>query len=453
MSNHVDQMNLFRTNEPNRKGGFTLMELMVYIAILGIVVLIAGQAFSDSTKIRVRTQSQLRSTEVAENVGSLLNDDIAQMGAKSAKEEAAGASFDWTDSVYIDIGAEDSSSFKVGANGDSLKFRRIRYSDKGAFDAVEEVVWYKQGKSLFRSCISKVQNAGATASADCPSTGALVVEMATEVDSFRVIPATPGVLSSDYASTSGSTRQFPRLLPSSTDTSIHDFRFISRFGDNDFTYLSSNPEEGGTSVAVSGFASNYNFDDEEIDTDGKKANQVFVASAGDNGADWRECQKVNLKVGYTYEISFEIPFVENNSRMFCPGRDHIAVGFRNGENGNEIPGLEDFLFYPPATINAGGKRSFRFSVRESVNNACMAFTFVTYSPLANSGAVSISNLELNRVESSNYTFDESRVNYSTMSVLDKRNVKAFKINLQIKTNGEAGKVSLVIPTPSNGVKD
>ncbi len=453
MISRIDQDSFLCTNEPCRKGGFTLMELMVYIAILGVVVIIAGQAFSDSTKIRVRTQSQIRASEVAENVGSLLSDDIAQMGAKSAKEEAAGASFDWTDSVYIDIGAEDSSSFKVGANGDSLKFRRIRYSDKGAFDAVEEVVWYKQGKSLFRSCISKVQNAGASASADCPSTGALVVEMATEVDSFRVIPATPGVLSSDYSPVSGSTRQYPRLLPSSTDTSVHTFRFISRFGVNDLTYLSSTPEEGGTSVAVSGFASNYKFEDEEIDAGGKRANQVFVASSGDNSADWKECEKVSLKSGYTYEISFEIPFAENNSRMFCPGRDHIAVGFRNGGNGNEISGVRDFLFYPPATSDANGKRSFRFSVNESVNNACMVFTFVTYSPLANTGAVTISNLELNRVESSNYTFDESRVNYSTMSVLDKRNVKAFKINLQIKTNGEAGKVSLVIPTPSNGVKD
>lgn len=48
-----------------RASGFTLIELMVYIALLGGIVLIAGQAFSDSTKMRVRTQSMLQASETA----------------------------------------------------------------------------------------------------------------------------------------------------------------------------------------------------------------------------------------------------------------------------------------------------------------------------------------------------------------------------------------------------
>ena len=81
------------------KRGFTLMELMVYIAILGIVVLIAGQAFTDSTRFRIRTQNMLKATQVAENIGTLFKSDVAQMGAKSSKERNTSAN---TDSFYVD---------------------------------------------------------------------------------------------------------------------------------------------------------------------------------------------------------------------------------------------------------------------------------------------------------------------------------------------------------------
>ena len=70
------------------KAGFTLMELMVYMAIVGIIVLIAGEAFSNSTKMRVRTDNMVRATQEAENVGMILKTDIEQLGAKSSKEDA-----------------------------------------------------------------------------------------------------------------------------------------------------------------------------------------------------------------------------------------------------------------------------------------------------------------------------------------------------------------------------
>ena len=60
-----------------RREGFTLIELMVYIAIVGIVVIVAGQAYSNSTKMRVRTQSMIKASEVAENVATLFKQDVA----------------------------------------------------------------------------------------------------------------------------------------------------------------------------------------------------------------------------------------------------------------------------------------------------------------------------------------------------------------------------------------
>ena len=89
-----------------RKAGFTLVELLVYIGIVGIVVIVAGQAFSNSTKMRVRTQSMLKASEVAENVATLIKEDVAQMGAKSAIDPTASTAsadaFTLKEKVYID---------------------------------------------------------------------------------------------------------------------------------------------------------------------------------------------------------------------------------------------------------------------------------------------------------------------------------------------------------------
>ena len=58
------------------KAGFTLMELMVYMAIVGIVVIIAGEAFSNSTKVRVRTDNMIRANQDAENIATIITEDV-----------------------------------------------------------------------------------------------------------------------------------------------------------------------------------------------------------------------------------------------------------------------------------------------------------------------------------------------------------------------------------------
>lgn len=136
-----------------RKSGFTLMELLVYIAILGIVVLIAGQAFSNSTRMRVRTEGMIKANDAAESVGALIQEDVAQMGAKSSKESGDGNSSDQffvSQMVYMDAANGDSSSFRV--REDSLVMRRMRYDAQGRYLAVEEVAWFKRGDGLYRKC-------------------------------------------------------------------------------------------------------------------------------------------------------------------------------------------------------------------------------------------------------------------------------------------------------------
>ena len=116
------------------KSGFTLMELMVYIGLLGLIVIIAGQAFSDSTRMRLRSQNMLQASEVAENVATILKADVAQTGAKTSMEDGVsgvGAQYGnkfsgvYTD-MYMDPANGDSSSFSVTTKDgfDSLTIRR-----------------------------------------------------------------------------------------------------------------------------------------------------------------------------------------------------------------------------------------------------------------------------------------------------------------------------------------
>ena len=137
-----------------KKSGFTLMELLVYMGIVGIVVVIAGEAFSNSTKFRIRTDNMIKATQEAENVGMLFKEDVAQLGAKSSREAAnadAGSYYGvkftevnshvYMDPENIDVNKKDSSSFLLEKiKGFSrLTFRRMRYDDDGHYQAVEEV--------------------------------------------------------------------------------------------------------------------------------------------------------------------------------------------------------------------------------------------------------------------------------------------------------------------------
>lgn len=426
-----------------KKSGFTLMELMVYIAVLGVVVIIAGQAFSNSTKIRVRTESMVKANEEAERVGAIIQEDVAQMGAKSSKERSASVygadSFYVSDSVYMDIAGNDYSSFKRGhqAAGDSFAMRRMRYDESGRFASVEEVLWYVANKKLYRKCRSL--EVKSSASSECPVEGN-TVEIVDNVVNFQVIPAKPAVMAGV------SSKVFP-----SSDAADKDFRLIPR-KQGDLVVPATKPQKGGPQVTLSSFASNYNVAQQKIG-DTKKANQLYAAAGTDDAAfsetAWStNCTKIDLEPRTQYELYFKVPYVANNkSRSFCPGMDHMTVGFRNSDDGSEVEGLNDFAFYPPVDLDADDVRSFRFTTDTLRKNVCIAFTFSMFSPTAPGGAVTIAHLSLSKVEDSEYDFDES---FTPTNPLDKQNVKAVKLRLTIDRNKETGEVSMVVPTPSNG---
>ena len=447
-----DKLHAARRVVEGSRRGFTLMELMVYIAIVGIVVLVAGQAYSSSAKSRIRTESMLKASEAAENVASIFKTDVSQTGAKSSLETRASDGSDDTfgdvkPEVYMDPNnatSPDFSSFDVTTAGDfsDLKVRRVRYDDAGHYQGVEEIRWYVEEDTLKRSCWTVVGTPDADNCNAASKDDAAVTEMATGVKQFIVLPAIP-------STSEGNIQMFPS--PSGSGS----FKLVSRVGVANM--LPVIPGDPGTSVTLKGFQTNYDEDNEGIPSV-KKLHEVYVFEHSDAPGNWKTlCENsanhFTFVPGEEYEISFGVgvPADETaNAKMFVPGKDHMAVGLRNAD-GDRFERVPDFLFYPPSISEANGvKRAMRFSVPVEVEDACIAFTFSFFSPLAADGIITISDFRLAKVAASAYNFDPTT---TSVAVADKKNVKALQLRLNFAENGESGSVTLVVPTPSNGPTD
>ena len=421
------------------------MELVVYIAIMGIIVIVAGQAFSNSTKFRVRNQSMIEANEVARNIASLIKDDIAQMGAKSSMETKSSTftadKFKVVSNVFMDAGnteesKRDSSSFSITEKSgfDSLALRRISYADTGIYQRVEEVSWYVKNKTLYRSC--KTLDGTADTSV-CPNKTAKEVEIATGVNKFSVVPSKPSVL--------GNTGL---VFPKYSDLSNKKFKLISRFGDDNLARVTVNPESGGDYVGLSGFITN--FQENGTIPDDPVKHQLYAALAEGTNTSWNNCTRIPIKKDSTYEISFVLSFAEDESRMFQPGADHFAVGIRkvDGTDVEVAPSIQDFLVYPPENDKGVATRTVKFKSSEDDFEGCIVFTLALFSPTVNLGRITIDGLKMSRVGDMEYVFDKT---YSPQ-VIDKKNVRAMQIEFSVEKNGEAGKNIIVIPVPSNGTQ-
>ena len=461
-----------------KKSGFTLMELLVYMAIVGIVVVIAGQAFSNSTGFRIRTDNMIRATQEAENVGTLFKTDVEQLGAKSSKDagDAPGGSSYGDNfsgvhtSVYMDPTNGDYSSFNLttDANGYSdLTFRRLHYDANGYYGATEEVHWFVQNKVLKRTCKYLDKRDGFTPEVDCANVGVdpEPVDMATEVSKFEVIAASPSVLEENQ-------QIFP---PDGGST----FRMISHPSEDEFvgfkiTNASGNESSGGLSAIFSKFFSNYDEENEKVlDPLDRKINVAFAIKDETTAeTNWKNlCSnygRITLEEKQEYEISFEMPFPAletDRSLVFVPGTDHMSIGFRSIATGRapkngDVKLIDDFLFFPPLSAAGSGLRTMRFRVPQKIDNVCLAVTFACYSPLVSDGTVTIKNLKLNKIASSDYKFPpEVPALDLDANKAEKKNIKALKLNFQVRRGvknggeGESGDVSVVIPIPSNGLRD
>lgn len=439
------------------RSGFTLIELLVYIAILGGIILVAGQVFKDSTSIKVRTQNMLRANHLAGTIAGLIVDDVAQMGVKVTESSKWSGEYSVVKEAFIDPdnaneNLRDYSSFVLKKNDatlkDSLYFRVVRYDDDGKFVAVDAVSWYvadvddnNVGK-LMRKCRRIKKETGVDADLQCPENEDVAVVMAENVSKFTILPAKP----SQLTGTAG------KLIFPAADSTV--FRLVPRIDGVDYFRINVAPAEGGSSVEISNFVSNYTGDKEESSYSSKKrANQLYAAEANSVNGTWKDlCAKLKLEAGQEYEVSFSMPLMDLSdlSQTFVPEMDHMAVGIRKAD-GSTIPRWRDFLFYPPEGEMAGNvNRSFRFSVENDVEDACLAFTFAFYSPLVNVGKMTIGALKVRKLMDVNYSFDPSFKLDRASDIPDKKLVRAFQMNFEVNIHGETGSVKQVISTPSNG---
>ena len=444
------------------KRGFTMVELMVYLAIVGIVVIIAGRAFSNSTSMRMESESMIKANQESENLGVLLRDDFAQMGAKTVLDSVgingSHGKMKIVSAVYMDTAGiyKDSSSFKYfpgkktptnnpgsGQSGldikrdelkDSIVMRRVKLEKDGSLSRVEEVSWYvtKNG-TLKRLCNTVL---GIDDSLQCPR----MVDVAMGVGKFSITPATPG-------HKGDAVTLFP--LPSDSGR----FRLIPR-SDPTFNVVSINVSPsniGAKSFGMSGFTSNFSESGPSADV---VYHQVFVGNAGEVTPNWKQCHKFSFSKDTTYEISFKTPYSEDDTRMFRPGIDHLSLGLRKVVDNDVQPcgAVEDLFVFPPQTDKAPENHVLRFTPGDNYRNACIVFTMAFFSPTVESGTIYFSDLNLKVVAGENYKFIPG-YNPDSSNIAEKVNVRAFKIDVGVVRNGAQGVASVVVPVPSNGVAE
>jgi len=425
------------------KKAFTLIELLVYMVIMSFIIIVAGRAFSDSTSMRVRTQNMTKATEEVNNMAAILKEDISQLGAKSWKVNNTTDNFAVAEKVYYNL-PTDSSSYDLTNSGNFHKFifHKVHYKDDGICGAVLKITWGVNATDslLYRKCEqindTKCPKPPEISKDECPDS----LAMATGVEVFTLLPSKPVKDS--------------LLFPSTVQPT---FKLIDRAanGNNgDYIKLNSDITYNGNIATISGFTRNTNNTSSD-----KKRHQIFVGDQ--NATNYTACKKFDFKKDMVYAIQFKTPISKNEDTdvpdsmaFFKPGSDHIAVSLINSADWKKVPKTADFMFWPPQTTDSEKQNLYHymeFSVPSNALNTCVAFEISFYPPsIAYKGALKIENFEVMQKNDKAYSFD---VNYSPTTVADKKNVKAFRLDLKVKRRSEIGSIEkMVIATPNNGIK-
>ncbi len=422
----------------NSKAGFTLIELIVYSGLIGVIVVIAGQAFSNSTKFRVRSENMIRSTSTANSLSTLLSEDLSQMGSKTDLGDGA---YHFFNQAYNDPESDSSSYVLVPRDfHDSISFKRVYNGTDGKALYLQQIDWYLEEEgALYRKCRTLAKLSEEEPLAECPEVPG---------DGEDVQPVLMSENISEFSLTPG------RRLQDASGCETTNFA-DGCFKLGSVYTLASRSSTGITPVIVQkasesaateikGFYSNY-------DGESNYHSQVYLLNGSVDNPIWGQCSEFTFKPNVTYGVSFSL-MVEsdisnvNYMRNFMAEYDHVSVGFRTNE-GDPIEGIQDHMVYP-AQGEIDTERYFEFSFPREVTNACLVFTFAFYSKYAADGALAISGLSVFPRDESSYDFNPPPPD-SLKS--DKRLHKAFKYRLVTNVGGESTVIEKFVPTPNNGI--
>jgi len=469
------------------KRGFTLIELVVYMAIMSFVIVVAGRVFSDSTSMRVRSQNLLKSSSEIGKLAHLLTEDISQMGVKAWGQSTTCENIDNYDNCYKVISHGkvymndnkntegeiiDPSSYilirkQIGTNpdrfADSLVFRKAVFDDNSKFIAVREIALYTKGDSLFRKCrqVTNKYPDGTSADGkldkDCESTVSNIndapkILMAINITNFK-------------------------LTPSMTEEEMlfdDQFGLYSPLPYGDLK-KPSNCKNHNNRTEVSGFTSNYAGDNSP--PSGSVRYELYLSDKLSSKCDdWSasDCKELVFKQK-NYVIEFKMPFKNDEGTQFQPGVDHLSIGLRNKQGGKVDGAPQDVLFYPPQDIVSKDMvRHIELPIKKDTDpdktiKACVAITMAFYSPTASEGELTFEDFKVFRKTDENFDFlkpgavgyDEYGIgdNNTVSKIKEKKSVKAFELMVEMtigKEERKSGTFSqkdrgIIVATPNNGV--
>jgi prepilin-type N-terminal cleavage/methylation domain-containing protein len=382
--------------------GFTLVELLVYISLLSVIVLIAGQGYVDSIRFKKTTEGKIAAFAGTAEVSSYFEDDLAVLGAKAYQ---AGAVASIVSVVYIDAGGGDSSSFVLTNNGnlDRLTFRRGVYSNSGGTAGTIvtnlQVTWWVDGnQKLWRQQDTIGGNAGAP------------ILMATGVTQFNI---EAGVQSTDASTT---------LKSWSSSDSLN----LKTHGSGPALTLT---KIAGTGYRISGFTA-------ETESD------IMLCVPPSTSTP----QGINLSPGVTYGVSFNMTPDAVMAAQFTNQKDLISAGFRTIAGGTEsaLAGVEDYGFFAGKVV-ATNMRYLEFS--HGISGTTTAYYLMRFRMQASAigGSIVIDSL---RIWESHLAQNSWQ---SAPTLAQKKKVKALRLNLNISNDSENSHLTRIIAIPNNGV--
>jgi len=416
-----------------RKQGFTLVELLVYIVIAALVVGVAGRAFLDATRQRVRTTQLLESTMGSGDVITYMEEDMRRVGAKAymtpfssttSTSSSSVALLQTVPGVYMNVASTplDSSSFIAG-NGttgvsDSIEFRSAVYNSVGVATGSEQIRWYvTPSKNLVRVVRARYNMTGAATSSSSTSDSVI---MARNVQSFQV---RYGLEREDSLVYTG----LLQACPASASTPPSD-----------------------TLALVSGFSSA----SVSLQTDGwqmgklpKGTRAEFKVIGCASGA----VQTFPVYGGRTYRVEFGLGSNPVAASNFRADLDYVAAAVRIASVTTALAGTSEFQFYSGLDNTIQG-RSFEFTPSTPTTTTTQAtIVFVTQmrgtGTLMDSAAFRVNYLRVKEIGRGGYDWRDV---FPSDSIATKKYVKALEITLSAQTGTAVSNVRKLIAVPNNG---